>query len=134
MRRNDQDQLPKLQRTTVTGLILNGNQTISVQQSLCAFHIGLGSGQLATEELADGPHTVTISLGIGGVQPKFKHHRTSARASSEDYRARPQTLTSPFASNASIKAAPEPVKLIEGICERCSEVGSRFVVQPIGLD
>jgi hypothetical protein len=43
---------PKLQRTTVAALILNWNQTISVQQSLCAFHVRLRSGQLATEELA----------------------------------------------------------------------------------
>ena len=32
---------PKLQRTTVAGFILNWNQTVSVQQSLCTFHLGL---------------------------------------------------------------------------------------------
>jgi hypothetical protein len=42
---------PKLQRTTVAGLILNWNQTISIKQSLCAFHVGLGSGQPAAKEL-----------------------------------------------------------------------------------
>jgi hypothetical protein len=36
----------------VAGPILNWNQTISVQQSLGAFHIGLRRSQVASEELA----------------------------------------------------------------------------------
>jgi hypothetical protein len=40
---------PKLQRTSVARIILNRNQTVSVQQSLCTFHLGLGSGQVTAE-------------------------------------------------------------------------------------
>jgi hypothetical protein len=43
---------PKPQRPTVARLILNWDQTILVQQSLGTFHVGLGSGQSASEELA----------------------------------------------------------------------------------
>jgi hypothetical protein len=74
---------PKLQRTTMAGLILNWNQTISVQQILRVFHIGLGNGQPASEELADS-HAVTISVGIGGCSQN--HRRTSGAVSSEDLR------------------------------------------------
>jgi hypothetical protein len=43
---------PKLQRTPVARRILNWNQTISAQQSLCAFHVGLSSDQPASKKLA----------------------------------------------------------------------------------
>ena len=35
---------------------------------------------------------------------------------------------------ASIEAALEPVKFFERICQGGSDVGSRFAVQPLGLD
>ena len=38
------------------------------------------------------------------------------------------------ASDASIKAALEPVKLFKCICEGGCDVGSRFAVQPLCLD
>jgi hypothetical protein len=38
------------------------------------------------------------------------------------------------ASNPSIKAALEPVKLFEGIRKGACDVGSRFAVQPLRLD
>ena len=61
---------PKLQCTTVARPILNWNQTISVQQSLCAFHVGLASCQLAGEKLAGGAHHVTISPAFGVMRPE----------------------------------------------------------------
>jgi hypothetical protein len=42
---------PKFQCTAMAGPILNWNQTVSVQQRLCAFHVGLGSSQAASEKL-----------------------------------------------------------------------------------
>jgi hypothetical protein len=39
-----------------------------------------------------------------------------------------------IASDTSIKAAPEPVKLSKGIGKRGCDVGSRFVVQALCLD
>ena len=39
-----------------------------------------------------------------------------------------------IASNASIKAPLEPVKLFQGICEGGCDVSSRFAVQPLGVD
>jgi hypothetical protein len=39
-----------------------------------------------------------------------------------------------FASDPAIDAALEPVKLFEGTGKGGREVGSRFVVQPLGLD
>jgi hypothetical protein len=36
----------------------SGSSSRQAQHDLCAFHFGLGSGQLATEELAYGPHGV----------------------------------------------------------------------------
>jgi hypothetical protein len=59
---------PKLQGTTVAGLILNWNQTISVQQSLRTLHVGVGSGQVPSEQVPC-QHGVTISSGIGVVRP-----------------------------------------------------------------
>jgi hypothetical protein len=45
------------------------------------------------------------------------------------------TLRHPLiASNASIKPALEPVKLVESIGEGCCDVGSRFAVQALCLD
>jgi hypothetical protein len=38
------------------------------------------------------------------------------------------------AANASIEAALEPVKLIEGICTAGCDIGSRFALQTICLD
>ena len=38
------------------------------------------------------------------------------------------------ASDTSIEAALEPVKLFEGICKGGCDVGSRFAVQPLCLD
>ena len=38
------------------------------------------------------------------------------------------------ASDTSIKAALEPVKLFESIRQAGCEVGGRFAVQPLGLD
>src|SRR5215218_5034178 len=54
--------------TTVPGVLLNGNQTISVKQSLCTFHVCLGSGQVPSEQLPCR-HGVTISSGIAVVRP-----------------------------------------------------------------
>ena len=42
--------------------------------------------------------------------------------------------TSLIASDTSIKAALEPVKLFEGICEGGCDVGSRLTVQTLSLD
>jgi hypothetical protein len=39
-----------------------------------------------------------------------------------------------LASDTSIEAALEPVQLFEGICEGGCDIGSRFAVQPLGLD
>ena len=39
-----------------------------------------------------------------------------------------------IASNASIKAALEPVKFFQGTCEGSCDFGSRFAVQPVGLE
>jgi hypothetical protein len=39
-----------------------------------------------------------------------------------------------LASDTSIEAALEPVQLFEGICEGGCDIGSRFGVQPLGLD
>jgi hypothetical protein len=39
-----------------------------------------------------------------------------------------------IASDTSIEAALEPVKLFQRICEGGRDVGSRFAVQTIGLD
>jgi hypothetical protein len=38
------------------------------------------------------------------------------------------------ASDASIEAALEPVKLFESICEGCCDVGGRFAIQALCLD
>ena len=38
------------------------------------------------------------------------------------------------ASDTSIKAALEPVKLFQGSCERGRDIGSRLAVQPLCLD
>jgi hypothetical protein len=39
-----------------------------------------------------------------------------------------------IASNASIEAALEPVKLFKGVRERVGYVGNRLAVQPLCLD
>ena len=39
-----------------------------------------------------------------------------------------------LASDASVKAALEPVELFEGVCEGGCEVGGRFAIQPVWLD
>ena len=43
-------------------------------------------------------------------------------------------IASLIASDPSIEAALEPVKLFEGISKGGSDVGSRFAVQPLCLD
>jgi hypothetical protein len=43
-------------------------------------------------------------------------------------------MASLVASNASIDAALEPVKLFEGIGEGCRDVTGRLTVQPLCLD
>jgi hypothetical protein len=112
----------------MAGLILNWNQTISVQQILRVFHIGLGNGQPASEELAD-PHAVTISLGIGGCSQN-QAPQDLRRCQQRGPQARPQTLTSLATSDTPINAALQPMKLFEGIGEGSCDVDSRFAVQP----
>jgi hypothetical protein len=41
---------------------------------------------------------------------------------------------SPVTIDASIEAALKPMKLGKGIGETCRELGSRFVIQSVGLD
>jgi hypothetical protein len=59
------------------------------------------------------------------VQPEFKHHRTYGTVRSEDFL---------IASDTSIEAALEPVKLFQCIGESCRDIGGGSAVQRLCLD
>jgi hypothetical protein len=75
----------------VPGVILNGNQTISVKQSLCTFHVCLCSGQVPSEAPIRR-HCVTISFCNWRGAARIKHARFCRATSQRGPQAR-QTAT-----------------------------------------
>jgi hypothetical protein len=63
----------------------------------------------------------------------FCNSRAERRSKSSELTGGP-LLASLLASDTSIKASLEPVKLIEGIGKGGCDIDSRFAVQPLGLD